>query len=66
VYDESYELDESELKTTIEKAIVSDAVNVYNLLKKKGIGKFINIKLLFLYLYFYFILKYFDFNFNGH
>ncbi|CAI6343787.1 unnamed protein product [Macrosiphum euphorbiae] len=37
VYDESYDLDENELKTIIEKGIVSDAIAVYNLLKKKDI-----------------------------
>ncbi|KAL4130829.1 hypothetical protein QTP88_008208 [Uroleucon formosanum] len=37
VYDENCDLDENELKIIIEKAIVSDAIAVYNLLKKKNI-----------------------------
>lgn len=43
VYDESQELDENELKNVIEKAIVSDAITIYNLLSKKGIGNLKNI-----------------------
>lgn len=42
VYDESHVLDENELKKIIEKAVVSDAMTVYDLLSKKGIGNFIN------------------------
>ncbi|XP_060867509.1 small ribosomal subunit protein mS39 [Metopolophium dirhodum] len=37
VYDENYDLDENELKIIIKKAIVSDAIAVYDLLKKKDI-----------------------------
>ncbi|XP_022160312.1 protein PTCD3 homolog, mitochondrial [Myzus persicae] len=37
VYDENSELHENELKLIIEKAIVSDAITVYNLLRKKDI-----------------------------
>lgn len=45
IYDENHELDETELKNVIEKATVSDAIIIYNLLSKKGIG---NIVILFL------------------
>lgn len=41
VYDESQELDENDLKTIIEKAVVSDAILVYGFLSKKNIGNFI-------------------------
>lgn len=36
VYDDSYELDENDLKIIIEKSHVSDAITVYNLIKKKN------------------------------
>lgn len=43
IYDESSEVNENELKKIIEKAVVSDAITVYDLLNKKGIGNFTNI-----------------------
>lgn len=62
MYDESSELDENELKKIIEKALVSDAITVYNMLTKKGIGNCMNVIIIYLY----FILKQFDFNFTDH
>lgn len=44
-------LDENELKIIIEKAVVSDAMTVYDLLNKKGIGNFINFILCSKYLF---------------
>lgn len=38
IYDENSEVDENELKSVISKSVVSDAISIYNLLKKKGTG----------------------------
>lgn len=51
MYDENSELHENELKLIIEKAIVSDAITVYNLLRKKDIGNFFNI-LIYLFIFY--------------
>lgn len=38
IYDENSEVDENELKSVVSKSVVSDAISIYNLLKKKGTG----------------------------